>query len=68
MKMSASKHLVSCSTSTPSGRRIVQAVHYLIAEKWLKEAGFKLWLKIDAKDRLLEKMWRIQCFAIILLS
>ena len=59
--MLASKHLVSCSSSTssssPSGRRIVQVVHYMTAEKWLQEADFQLWLKIDGKDGLLEKIW-----------
>jgi len=29
----------------------------MTAEKWLKEVEFKQWLKIDAKDGLLEKMW-----------
>ena len=50
-------NLMSCSCSSPSARRTIHAVHYMIAEKWLKEAEFKPWLKMDPKDGLLEKMW-----------
>jgi len=53
MKMLSSKHLMSCSSSSPRGRRIVQAVCYTKAEK---EAEFEPWLKLDVKDGLLVKM------------
>ena len=49
------KHLVSCNS--PNGRRFVQAVRYMTAEKCLKEAEFKPWLNIDANVGLLDKIW-----------
>ena len=44
-----------------SSRRLSQAVRFSTAQKWQEEADFKTWLKIEASNGYLSKMWCSAC-------